>query len=247
MPSRIEHFFSKSKVQQFIVQFACRVPIRKTLNKGEKTALENVLRDLDSTNFQLFDEQLQNNPPYLFQVLHQLPVGAASITLPSFVFSNDSFSFIFPIKMSSNIISGIGSIDTSDMNLKIIDWVLKVQDIISNLHCQRAGKIFDLVLGPFNQEEKLQIFNELFSMKLTNIGELNLTFADYRTSGPDLFNIQTNIRYLQAKLDESFFINTRVDINNRQLFNSMEPPNIKKVWEFADSIIDEHFKNILIL
>lgn len=242
-----ELFLSKVKIQQYLVQFAFRVPIRKELSLGEKRSLENVLKDLDSEVFQYFEKPPETNPACLFQVVRQVPVAATPITVPSFVFSNESFSFIFPIRLLGQPISGMGSMGPDALNRRVLEWLLQVQNIIKNPNCQRAGKIYELVLGPFNSEEKSGIFRSLFSTNIGEVGELNLTFARYRKEGDKLFNVLTNIRYLQQKLEERFFINVRVDINNRILLNSMEPRDIKGVWEFADSVIDEHLGSILLI
>ena len=247
MSEKVEIFLNKSKIQQIIVHFACRVPIRRELSLGEKKALENVLKDLDRGFFQIFEEPLQKNPMCLFQVIHQIPIGAITITLPSFVFSNESFSFIYPVKIFDKNIPGVGSIDASDVNKKMLDWILKLQEIISNLNCQRTGKIFELVIGPFTQSEKIQLFKELLSIELADVGELNLTFAKYHTQGADVFNIQTNIRYLQLKLGDDFIVSIRVDINNQVLSDRMEPSEIEKVWKFADAVIDGHLKDTLVI
>lgn len=245
MASSSEHFFNNPKIQQLVIQFACRIPVRRELSAGEKKALENVLKSLDPEVFQLFDEPLQKNPACLFQVLRQLPVEATTITMPSFVLSNDSFSFLYPIKMVDKTVLRIGSIDAGDINRKMLSWVTKVQEVINNPHCQRTGKIYELVLGRFSPSDKQLIFKELFSTDLKAIGELVLTFANYHISGGDVYNIQNNIRYLQNKLEDDFFLSLRIDINNRNLFTTMEPRDIEKVWNFADSIIDSHLKNIL--
>lgn len=246
MLSNEEHFFNKPKVQQLIIQFAFKIPLRKELTEGEKKALENVLKSLDRETFQLFDEPSQRNPGCLFQVLHQLPVEASTITLPSFIFSNDSFSFIFPLKMIGKLLPRIGSIDAKDISQKLSsNWILKLQNSIANLNCQRTGKIYDIVLGPFNQEEKTKIFKQLFVANLSDVGELNLTFAKYHKENTEVYNIQTNIRYLQNNLNDNFFINARIDINNRNLSTSLEPGEVEKVWNFADSTISEYLNSIL--
>ena len=244
MASKEESFLSNLKIQQFAVQFACRIPIRKELTSSEKKALENILRSLDPSVFQLFDEG-QKGPACLLQVLRQVPIGATTATIPSFVFSNDSFSFLTPIKMMGTPVRGIGSVDASDMNTKMQDWVFKVQNAIPNSSCQRTGKIYEIVVGPFTKSDKAQLFKNLFSTNLDDVGELMLTYAKYHTVNTEIFNIQTSMRYLQGKLDDRFFVNLRVDINNRNLANSMEPRDIVRVWQFADSIIDSHLKNTL--
>jgi len=127
--------FADEKIHQFVAQFAHRIPTRKQLTTGERKALENVLKALSPEFFQLFDESSTQNPASLFQVLCQHPVEATQVTLPSFILSNDSFSFIHPVRMLRKFISGSRSFDTSDHNQKMLDWSVKVQDAISNLGC----------------------------------------------------------------------------------------------------------------
>lgn len=239
--------FPIEKVQQFIVQFAHRVPVRKQLTTGEKKALENLLRDLNPEFFQLFEEPTAQNPACLLQVLCQHPVDAAQITLPSFMLSNDSFTFIYPIRVLGKYISGLHSLETSSQNARMRDWSFKVQEAISNLRCQRAGKIYELVLGPFSPDEKKSIFKNLFSenMDFSKTGEVNLAFAHYRQIDDLMYNIQTIVNYVQQKLENDFLVNVRVDVNNRQLKQSMEPSEVDKVWNRADTVIREHLENIL--
>ena len=228
------------------MHYAHRTPIRKSLTTGEKKALENVLKDLDSGTFQLFDENNIQNPTSLFQALCQYPVDATQITLPSFFLIQDSYSFIYPIKVLGKKIKGM-DLDANSLNQKMSDWSFRVQEVINNLNSQRAGKIFDLVIGPFASNEKQNILSKLFAQdfNFNEIGELNLTFAYYRNIGDETFNIQTAVLFLQQKLEDSFFINLKIDINNRNLVRALEPSQIKIIWDKADNLIKEHLGNIL--
>lgn len=239
--------FSVDKVQQFVVQFAHRVPVRRQLTAGEKKALENLLKDLDQESFQLFEDPTAQNPACLLQVLCQHPVDAAQITLPSFVLSNDSFTFVYPVRILGKYVSGRHSLDTSSQNAKMRDWSFKVQEAITNLRCQRAGKIYELVFGPFNPAQKPQVFAHLFSnsVNLSETGEVHLDFAYYRQRDDAIFNVKTVVAYLQQKLDNDFLLNVRVDINNRQLRQSMDPAEVEGVWKRADQIIWEHLEHTL--
>jgi len=238
-------FLNNAKVQQIIVQYACRVPVRKELNTSEKTALKNMLKEFDSAKFQIFDEPFQKNPMCLFQVQNQVPVGPNIITLPSFIFANDSIIFFYPTKMVGKDVPAAGRVDGRDLNAKVLDWIFKVQNGISNLSCQRSGKIFDIILGPVTPSDKAQMFKKLFSRSLDKVGEVTLSFADYHTEGAEIFNIGTTIRYVQQNLHDNFFVNLRVDINNRTMASAMEPRDVDKVWKFADAIIDTHLKEII--
>lgn len=233
------------KLKQFIIQFAFRIPIRKELTGGEKKALENVLRELDTEHFQLFEDTASKSTVTLFQVIHQLPIGPGTIMIPSFVFSNNSFSFIWPVYMFDKFVPNFDSLDTSDMNKQMSGWVVKVQDVIKNLNCHRTGKIYEMVLGPFTRAEKINIFQELFSINLGDVGEVNLAFAKYIKSDIFVYNIQTNVNYLQPTLEHNFDIRMRIDINNRELKTSMEPSLMEKVWNFADATISSHLEELL--
>ena len=124
-------------------------------------------------------------------------------------------------------------------------WVVKVQDVIKNLNCHRTGKIYEMVLGPFTQTEKVSILQELFSINLNEVGEVNLEFAKYIKEENFDYNIQTNINYVQPTLEHNFDIRMRIDINNRELKTSMEPSLMAKVWNFADAKISSHLEGLL--
>lgn len=238
--NNIEH-----KVGQFIVQFAFRIPIRTELTSSERKALEDELRVLDPELFQLFDGTVIKGPATLFQATRQLPIEASTIMVPSFVFSKNSFSFIWPVRMLKKHVSDIRSFDTTDMNRRMSEWVVRVQNTISNSHCQRTGKIYEIVLGRFTQEEKVNLFQRLFSIDLSDVGGTNLTFTRYVESENLLYNIQTNIHYAQPDLKSDFDISVRIDINNRHLQRSIEPHLMEKVWSFADATIDSHLEKLL--
>ena len=238
--NNIEH-----KVGQFIVQFAFRIPIRTELTSSERKALEDELRVLDPELFQLFDGTVIKGPATLFQATRQLPIEASTIMVPSFVFSKNSFSFIWPVRMLKKHVSDLRSFDTTDMNRRMSEWVVRVQNTISNSHCQRTGKIYEIILGPFTEGEKAALFQKLFLINLSDVGEMNLTFSRYVHSGNLLYNISTNINYRQLDLKSSFHIGLRIDINNRNLERSIEPPLMKTVWSFADVTIDKHLEKLL--
>jgi hypothetical protein len=247
MAGTSDHFFHSDKIQQLVIMFACRIPVRRELSAPQRKALQNTLTDLSPEVFQLFDTQLDKTPGYLFYVLRQLPIEATAIVLPSFILENDAFSFVYPIKIAGKKVSGIGSIDASDANRKMLGWVAKVQEVIGNPHCQRAGKIYELLLGPFSRDDKKNLLNQLLSVNLDDVGELTLVFANYHSKGGEVYNIHTKLQYQQNRLEDIFFLNVRIDINNRNLVDTMEPREIERAWSFADSMIDSHLKDILSL
>jgi hypothetical protein len=82
-------------------------------------------------------------------------------------------------------------------------------------------------------------------VNISEIGELNFTFAYYREHSGTAYNIANSISFQAANLTNQFFINVRIDINNRELRQAMEPPDMERVWNYADSIIFEHLDTLL--
>jgi hypothetical protein len=203
-----------------------------------------VLTDLSPEVFQMFDERPQGNTGCLFQSRRQLILGAQTITFPTFVLNVDSITFLHPIKILGQQITKFDPIDASNKNQEISSWFREVQKVIKTAPCQRTGKIYELVLGRFDSENKSTLLKDLFTIDLNAVGEMMFNFAKYVEQDDKVYNIQTIIQYLQVKLEDPFMINVRVDINNRILESSMEPNAIEKVWKFADKEIDNHLKEI---
>lgn len=247
MPNEPFNFLKtiQNRVVQFVVQFAFRIPIRNKLTLSEIKALENGLKALDSEHFQLFDGTVIKGPATLFQATRQLPIGANTIVVPSFVFSKNSFSFIWPVRMLGKYVSRLKSFDTTDMNLQMSEWCVAVQDTLTNLHCQRTGKIYEIVLGRFAEEKKVDLFQKLFKIDFSDVSETTLIFSRYVKPENLLYNISTNINYRQLDLKSDFNIGMRIDINNRELERSIEPALMQTVWNFADAIIDKHIEELL--
>ena len=234
------------KIQQFFVQFACRIPIRKELTAAEKNALENTLKTLDPELFQLPDGSLKNSP-VLFQVVRQYVIDAITITVPSFVLSNDGIALIHPVKVNKKVfIKSASLLDTAQLNSNMSRILTEIQQTVSGLRYQRAGKIFDLILGPFSSTDKEDIFRKLFSFKVSDVGEIQFSFARYLEIDKKVYNIKTSLQFQQLDLQDAFQLSIKVDINNRQLTDSsLEPIQVQQIWKKADEIIHEHLAQYL--
>jgi len=234
--------FPPERTKQFLVQFACRIPARKELQAAERKALENVLRGLDSDLFQIFHEE--HNAVNLFQVSRQHPVGPITITVPSFVLANDAAS-LFSLIMTGGTVIKNKTFDTSGQNKKMAGILFAVQNTLKGLHYHRAGKIFEIVLGPFSSDEKPKVLSKLVAHPLEEVGELTLTFAKYTKLDESMYNFKTVITYNQLELGHQFDLIVRVDINNRQLEESMEPGQIERGWGEADRQIAAYIDSLL--
>jgi len=240
---------SHEKFQQFIVQFACRTPIRNDFSSAERKALENILKELNPELFQLFSDETQPNSPYFFQAARQYIIDAVTITVPSLILANDSVTLLSPVKIGGRFLVGRGtSLDTADLNKKMSDILFQMQNTVRGLRYNRAGKIFEMLIGPFGQEDKDTLLRKLISsdFDLRAVGELDLTFARYVDLDGEPHNIQTVIKYQQLSLGDTFQLGVRVDINNRKLKERLDPTEIEKVWARADSAIFEHLDAILV-
>ncbi len=237
--------FPENKIQQFVVQFACRIPARRDLTPDERNALDNLLREFDPNHFQLPVDEPSKNSGCLFQTICQLEIGASVITSPSFVFSRDSFSFFYPVRLTNNYVYGFRTLDTKQKNEELSGLANRVMNAV-NGRGQRAGKIYMMVLGPFDAFNRKQILQNLCAIEnLNQVGEFNFTFTFYQKESDEEYNLLNHVSYVVQNLEDRFYINVRVDINNRRLRQAMEPPDIKKVWDFADRKIASHLQGLL--
>ena len=234
--------FPPERTKQFAVQFACRTPARKELSAAERKALENVLKGLDSDSFQIFHEE--HNVATLFQVSRQHHSGPMTLSVPSFVLSNDSVTLLSLIMAQGQLLKG-RTFDTSQLNKPMAQVLFEVQNTLKGLRYHRAGKIFEIVIGPFMPNEKSQILSKIMACPLDDIGELNLAFANYRTIDGSVYNFKSVITFNQLELEHQFDVIVRVDINNRQLADSMEPGEIERVWGQADKHIGSYVDEMI--
>jgi len=239
--------FPIDRINQFVVHFACRIPARNDMSSADRKALENVLQELDPDLFQLFPTDVGRKSPYLFESHRQYLVEAATVTVPSFVLSGNSVTLLNPVKLGGKFLSRTNSsLSTSHLNKKMTRYLIKFQDTLRALRYNRAGKIFEYVLGPFNPDEKEKLFKSLFNLDLKDVGGIKLLFSRYVDIDKQKYNIQTSVEYQQAKLDQSFRVGVRVDINNRDLKESLDPREIERIWSNADAEINDHLDNLII-
>ena len=74
---------------------------------------------------------------------------------------------------------------------------------------------------------------------------MNLNFTLTPKLGENVFNINTVVKVQEQQLSGPFILAVRCDINNRKLAESLEPRDIKAVWNSADQLIEKHLGDIL--
>lgn len=233
-----------TKLQQFSVQFACRTSTRKDLTASEKDALKTELETSDPEFFQRF----QDAPANFFQMLREYPIGAMTVTAPSFVMNNNSVTLLKPIKLADK--KFFDSIDTlfssymPSLNNEMSSTLLKVQNIIRGIQYQRAGKIYEFVLAPYQSDEKKSLLEKVLQYPLDDVGEINVSLTRHVTESGQTYNILTNLLLRQMKLQDPFQLNVRIDINNRDLKESLEPGQIRQIWTKADVLLEPHLETL---
>ena len=246
----LENLFQANKIFQFVIHFACRTATISNLSPEQKNSLVNLLQECDPDNFQRFEENIPPRTGLLFQAIREYPIQEAIVTGPTFIMTHDSVSLIKPIKIGTE--NFLGSTDIHNFissympqeNQKMSHILLEIQNVINGLHFRRAGKVFEFSLG-VDPDEKTNYLKSLFSCDLSEIGEINTSFTKYKEIDQDIYNIKTSMLYQQKKLDHPFQLNIRVDINNRNFKNSLEPQQVKAIWSRADSLIEDHINNVL--
>lgn len=236
--------------QQCFIQFACRMATRKGLTAGERDALQGLLEETDSGLFQRF-EDAQKGPGILFQAVKEYPIREVTITAPAFIMTNNSVVIFQPIKIGSKFFLNNISIKTFFsqemplLNQKMSGVFNKIQTVLNHTTYHRAGKIFEFAFAPIPSEQKGDIFSKLFCCNFTDIGEIQLLLTKYIQEKEEVYNIRTELGYLQPRADNPFQLNLKVDINNRDQHDLMEPAQMHRVWTKADSLLGNHLENII--
>jgi hypothetical protein len=239
--------FPVESIQQFITQFACRMPTRREFDSAAKrnlkevltnsTALDNSIKDL----FQLFDDEVSEKSPYLFQAAKQYVVQHMTVTIPSLVIDHTSITLCHPVKLGRKMF--FNAFDTNDLNKAMSRVLVEIQSV-SRMNFHRAGKIFEIVAGPFPPNEKAKWLSGIFRYNLDEVVEGNLVLTPIKKLDSEVFNFQTRLSFQQPNLDAAFNIALRIDINNRELRDSLEPPQVQAVWNQADRHIEAYLKEL---
>ena len=232
-------------VQQFVVQFACLTPTLREITPAERKALKDMLSSRADGLFQLFDREASEAPSNLFQAARQYPVGPMTVTVPSLIISHNSVTLLHPIWLGQKAFVSNAKFDSGYLNSEMVKTLFEIQSILTKVKFSRAGKIFELVVGPVPPDRKGKLLSRVFSYTLDEVGEVNLSFTPYRRVEGDIFNFQTKISYQQAELSQAINVALRVDINNRDLKDSMEPTQIQQVWDRADRLIEDYFQQLV--
>lgn len=238
-----------ARAEQFLVHFACRTTTRKELTPVQKDTLQNLLSESDPDLFQRFEDKLPQG--VLFQAVREFEVGALTVVGPTFNMTHDSVSIIRPLKIGTfnlphnDDLAAYLSNYMRNFNQEMASILNNIATSISGLRYKRAGKIFEVALPHIAPSEKINLLQKLVNYDLKDIGEVNFSFTRYAEIEQRLYNIKTQIMYQQLEIANPFHLNVRVDINNRNFIESMEPTAIQQIWLSADSAIEAHFDSFL--
>ncbi len=246
----IETLFSNNKLEQAAVQFACRTATRKDLTSSEKNTLRGLLEEINPEQFQRFENPNQSTGSGVFEAFAEYPIGAATATVPSFVMNNTSVTILMPLKIGEKDFYGTSirsfmERELPRLNTTMSDTFNKVQGVIRGLRYQRAGKIFEFTLSPTDPESKSRLLEKIFKYGLGDVSEVRLSLTKTLEDRGQVCNLLTQIAYNQLRPSDPIRLNVRVDINNRELLQSMEPAQIVQAWSKGDALIDSHLESFL--
>lgn len=234
------------KVQQFFVQFACKTPTHRELTLGEQKALEDVLREKDRSQerFQLFPE-ISEQGVRAYQIACQFNVKDITVTAPSLTITNNSITLHHPIRLGDKTFTRDRDFDSNYLNKPMCADLFEIQKTLPWLRYNRAGKIFEFMIGPFDAAKKDKLLHGVISSKLQDVSAIQLNFTRILNKGEDTYNILTVLQVRQQELKEPFLLGIRCDINNKNLADSLEPRDIEKVWGTGDAVIWDHLESVL--
>lgn len=229
----------REKISQVAVHFACVIPLRTELRQVEREAIKAALEEMDRDHFQIFGGSLVNpaNPAssVLFAVQRQYSIDAGIATAPSLVIEPASISILHAVRIGTKSFSQ--TLSGSEFNLKARDTLFKIQEI-TKTKFTRAAKIFELVIGPLGVDEKKALLSRLIVHPAGDIFDLQFQMTRVQKPREKQLNINTQLRFQQMRLEDPIFAAVRFEANNRIFETSLEPRDVEKIWQDADSLID---------
>lgn len=229
----------REKIFQVAVHFACTIPLRTELRQVEREALKTALEELDRDHFQIFGGTIINpaNPasPVLFAVQRQYAVDAGIATAPSLVFESSVISILHAVQIGRTRIAR--DLSGSEFNKRACDALFKIQEI-TKTKFTRASKVFELAVGPLNSNEKRALLSRLVVHPADDVFEMQLQMTRVQKPRVKLLNVNTQLRFQQARAEDAIVAGARFEVNNRVFETSLEPRDVQSVWEDADSLLD---------
>jgi hypothetical protein len=249
----LQSLIQSPKLQQFVVQFACKTATRKGLTSSEADSVEEILKEKDSENFQKIEKKQQGGT-FFIEAYREYTVNEMAITTPIFILNNTNILVFEPVKIGpKEYLQGaqparyFGEI-MREKNRKISNLFSKIQEVLgSSIKFQRAGKIIEFVLAPIAGTEKQSILSKIFTDCLADVGEINLLLTKYLTQNNQKFNIRAQLGFLQPNIGQPFQLNMKMDINNRNLDDSLEPTAVINIWNMADSLFDSNLEDLIVI
>lgn len=236
-----------ARIPQMIVHFACTIPLKTELKATEREALKVMLQDLDTEQFQIFSEMAnQGNPnsPVLFGAQRQYPLGAGIITAPSLIFTPGGINIFRVLKLGDSFLTATKSLTGEEFNQKMKEVLFRIQDITKSKFT-RAGKIFELVVGPLASADKEMLVKKLIANPAADICEINLTFTRIVAAQKKKLNLVTAVQFNQLNPDQPVPVTVKIDINNRAHEISLEPRDVEYIFKEADNLLQPHLEDLL--
>jgi len=235
---------TREKLVNVVISYGCRTtPIsaikpqasRDICSKMQELWADLFEREMPAGTFSELQKQ-QQGVLFALQKSIYTQVGLAEIS--TLQIHGDSFTIFIPRRFDRNEVP----LYPNDFWLKgtanrdAVAAILALNNLLGNSP-HRAGKIYEMLFAPVNEDEK----NELFKSLCPNLGERlvemqgMVTFVRNHKWSDFNMLIQVSAPMIQP------VVTVKVDINNRDMRRSLEPSDMQKVYSFADELMPDWF------
>jgi hypothetical protein len=238
--------FCQERINQHVVQYACRTTPMRELRPADKkslfTEIQRVWPDLADGELpgpQLM--QLQNqNQNLRWAWKKSLFLGGGTADISTVLLSNDTFTLVVPRMLNGQAVN-LYKRDPwlkEETNSKARQVILKMQDILG-IEVHRTGKIHELVFAPIMPEELTQLFEHLFGSLDERPSNVQGEFTFVRKVKGCEYNVNLKLGATPPNLDKPCPVAVRVYVNNRDMSKDLHPEVVSDIWAVGDAIMPE--------
>ena len=122
---------------------------------------------------------------------------------------------------------------------KVKTVLQRLPTIFNDYSYHRTAQVFELQLGPFQQEELNKLRGSLVGREDSELGEVRVVMTKYHEEGTEprkrLYHYRCEASYLQNDTMEPIVLSVKVDVNNRHMTDSLEIREMVDIWKHGQS------------
>jgi len=237
----------KDRIQQMSISFGGRTTLVTEDDPEKATDLATKLKDTWSHVFQVKAQQdilanLQKQRPTIFAMEKSFFTKRGHVRKPTLQIHPEDFNLTVPRIFDGQAIQPYKNDRwlKGGANSHASSSILQIGNIL-DFETHRVGKIYEFIVSPIGDDETQQVFKHICPNIDEQVGEFHFMVSFIRSIKEKEYNILVLIRRPAGQP----VIILKVDVNNRDMIESMNPREMETVFNTADILMPDWFEDFL--